>query len=465
MKKLLFLGITLVTIISFAQEADLYYAGHNYYMLINITGNGGPPDDYKSYNAQPIVRRNNNSILFTSGTIGSGGSAFSNKRIAVPYTGGPYTVKMGGYVTNWVEADCPSCSPTDYCSINSTNCGSNNTAGEQTKTLSLFGSAEWGNSNSSNLTSSSPLRSYSKVWLLPKIRVDASNNERSLDDQVFDVSGQNISDGQWYYFSNADGQYIPLTNVSVKNKFPMNITLQQLDDMVVDDILAIGNVKLQFRLSSSGGGVYTKFQTGPTFPPSESTTPGSSELYFDTYILDVIKASPAYSTIAGVDTSCVYTTDGGFELDFQESLTNVSILFVVSSADGVNFSYSATINGTAFNWSESGIDLPPGTYTLTYQEQPSSQPVPKPGDPPIVFTIGTPSPVEFTTSSNDLNCFEQGAGNIYIDASGGTGSLEYSLDNGVTYSALSSNPMTITGLSIGEYDVRVRDSNSCEEQN
>jgi hypothetical protein len=66
--------------------------------------------------------------------------------------------------------------------------------------------------------------------------------------------------------------------------------------------------------------------------------------------------------------------------------------------------------------------------------------------------------VEFTYTQTDETCDLAEDGSATITAVGGSGSYQYSLDNGSTWTTATANPFTIT-LGDGDYDVKVRDAN------
>jgi hypothetical protein len=90
---------------------------------------------------------------------------------------------------------------------------------------------------------------------------------------------------------------------------------------------------------------------------------------------------------------------------------------------------------------------------------------------PIKFSIGSPTPVDFSLTKTDVRCNGGQDGTITISASGGTGKgYEYSIENGswVPFLNKESTTETITGLypllstdlDI-TYNIRVRDANKC----
>ncbi|NOU19150.1 MAG: hypothetical protein HOO91_16455, partial [Bacteroidales bacterium] len=76
---------------------------------------------------------------------------------------------------------------------------------------------------------------------------------------------------------------------------------------------------------------------------------------------------------------------------------------------------------------------------------------------PIVITA--PSAISFTTTHVNLDCNGASNGSITITASGGTGALSYSIDNGATYQTPSN---IFNSLPAGTYQVKVKDANNCE---
>ncbi|MFD1553929.1 hypothetical protein DNU06_14010 [Putridiphycobacter roseus] len=75
----------------------------------------------------------------------------------------------------------------------------------------------------------------------------------------------------------------------------------------------------------------------------------------------------------------------------------------------------------------------------------------------IMFNIGQPSPLSFTTSHTDINCNGVCDGTVTVNASGATPPYQYSSDGGLSFQ----NSPTLTGLCAGNTDVRVIDANGC----
>jgi gliding motility-associated-like protein len=98
------------------------------------------------------------------------------------------------------------------------------------------------------------------------------------------------------------------------------------------------------------------------------------------------------------------------------------------------------------------LSVPAGTYTVSASDGVSS--CVATFSTPI--TVTSPAAISASTAKTDV-CFGGINGTITITATGGTGTLTYSIDGGTTYQ--SSN--TFTGLSANTYSVVVKDNNGC----
>jgi gliding motility-associated-like protein len=128
--------------------------------------------------------------------------------------------------------------------------------------------------------------------------------------------------------------------------------------------------------------------------------------------------------------------------------TNGSITITASGGSGI-YSYSKD-NGANFQVSNVFAGLVAGTYPIVVNDGSGCQ-----------FSgnviINQPSTVAVSVSETDLTCNGSADGSISITASGGTGTLEYSINNGASYQPSS----TFTGLTAGSYTVLVKDANNC----
>ncbi len=92
----------------------------------------------------------------------------------------------------------------------------------------------------------------------------------------------------------------------------------------------------------------------------------------------------------------------------------------------------------------------PGTYTAIIEDDNGCQTT-------HTYTVTAPPTIVFSASTEPVSCYGGSDGTIEFTASGGTGALEYSIDNGQNYQ---SNPL-FENLPGGTYNLRVRDANGC----
>ena len=182
--------------------------------------------------------------------------------------------------------------------------------------------------------------------------------------------------------------------------------------------------------------------------------------FTNTITYTVISCTPGIMSLSIIPTTCSNSSDGGFTITFDQTLSNEQILFVLkrdSTSGPIISSFTATISGNTYAWPNA---LPSATYFLDYQSTPAGSVIQYPN-----IIISSPSPVLFTATWTDVGCFGTNTGSISINASGGTGNYQYSINNGSTWLSFSNtNSHTITNLATGNYQVKVRDVNNCVAQ-
>gem|GEM_PF-2668421 len=103
-------------------------------------------------------------------------------------------------------------------------------------------------------------------------------------------------------------------------------------------------------------------------------------------------------------------------------------------------------NGTST--SDTADDLPSGTTTVTVTDDNNCASV-------VSVTLMDPDAIDASAASVDVLCNGGDDGSIDVSASGGTGTLSYSWDDGATGA-------TRSDLMAGTYDVTISDDNDCE---
>lgn len=122
------------------------------------------------------------------------------------------------------------------------------------------------------------------------------------------------------------------------------------------------------------------------------------------------------------------------------------------SASGGTSPYEYSVDGgTTWSTSNPITGLTSGTYSTVVRDAGMNQ------STPVSVTLTDPSAITMSSSASNPNC-STGTGSITITASGGTGTLQYSIDGGSTFQAGGS----FTSLSSGTYSIVVEDANGCQ---
>lgn len=166
--------------------------------------------------------------------------------------------------------------------------------------------------------------------------------------------------------------------------------------------------------------------------------------------------------------------DGKIKLQFNRPLyTGETFSIVLSGASTKNFPNISKLEADN-SYVLSGLAR--GNYKLTltgfYNGSNTYSKYTELGGTPYPFTIGAPSPLDFTVKGNDILCYGVNNGSIIITPSGGTRNITgydyYSIKtdpNDVSedvWVPFSNNaPAIITGLAAGSYYIKVKDMKGC----
>ena len=172
-----------------------------------------------------------------------------------------------------------------------------------------------------------------------------------------------------------------------------------------------------------------------TYTLSATDTDGCTTVTDDVTITVGNCCALTIDNIAPVDPSCG-ASDGSITVTVSGQITGLQF----SIDGGVTFQSSNVFNNLpAGNYTIQAIDdnncLETGTVTLTNAGGP---------------TINSITPTDASCGASD--------GTIVINASGGSGALQYSIDNGVTFVSGS----TFNSLAAGNYDIVVEDAGGCQ---
>jgi gliding motility-associated-like protein len=135
-----------------------------------------------------------------------------------------------------------------------------------------------------------------------------------------------------------------------------------------------------------------------------------------------------------------------------DATCNGSNGFINAGGNGGTGALQFSINGgLSFQPGGTFGGLPAGNYLITVQDANGCQ------DSIVASVSNAQAPVIASVLAVHVTCNSGNDGSVTINAVGGTGTLEYSIDNGNTFQAGNS----FTGLPAGNYDVVVRDANGC----
>ncbi|MCB9333933.1 MAG: SprB repeat-containing protein [Lewinellaceae bacterium] len=184
-------------------------------------------------------------------------------------------------------------------------------------------------------------------------------------------------------------------------------------------------------------GIFTGVSAGTNLPYSitDASTCGPITGNITVTQPDILSA-----TVTPTQPTCNGTDDG---------------IIAITGASGGSGSYEYSIDGGA-NWdaTTSNTGLAPGTYDVQIRD------ANHPGCVIDLDGVGNtaltyPAALAATVTLTQPTCNGTDDGVIDISASGGSGSFEYSIDGGSTWTATTNN----TGLAPGNYGVQVRDAN------
>jgi hypothetical protein len=147
-------------------------------------------------------------------------------------------------------------------------------------------------------------------------------------------------------------------------------------------------------------------------------------------------AEPAMLTVAvnsTRDVSCNAGSDGMVSLDVNGGTAPYEY-----STDGQTFADETLLSSLAA-----------GAYTLVVRDNRGCEAT-------VQFNIGEPTAIAATASVTEASCHGNADGSLSVSATGGTGTLRYSVD-GINFQSSSS----FTGLGAGSYSITVQDDNQC----
>ncbi len=266
-----------------------------------------------------------------------------------------------------------------------------------------------------------------------------TDNARCSEDLIFPSNGgpHTFSQINWQYLNNSN-QWVNLPNTLYRQRYPLDVSIEDIFGANYNSFFS-GSLRLRYRVSV--GFISTVYTSG-------------------TYTFTVTPCTPDITSVNASAASCSYNNDGSFTINFERALESgerIDFYLHKGSPTGPVFNQLLqSFSGTSYTWPD---PLEPDNYYLDYQSNPSGSVV---SYGPIA--IMAPSPVTFSATWTDVDCYGDNTGSIAVTANGGVGNYEYRLGTGTWQPFSNANTHTIQNLIAGNYELRVRDANQCTEQ-
>lgn len=171
---------------------------------------------------------------------------------------------------------------------------------------------------------------------------------------------------------------------------------------------------------------------------------------------DSIYTNPGQKYFIAVGTiGCLPISISTNKTDINTCFGDPSGTIFIAASDGFGSPYRYSIdNGSSYQTNDPNFqNLPAGTYEIIVADKQNCL-----GEGGIV-TITQPTEVVVTSvDSADVLCFGETSGSIDVNATGGTGTLTFSVDGGGTFP---NTVGTAVNVSAGVYSITVKDINDC----
>jgi hypothetical protein len=264
----------------------------------------------------------------------------------------------------------------------------------------------------------------------------------SLDNQDYQTTGyfSELTAGSYTVYVRDENGCAYTTNVTINQPTAVTATISTTNS-------TCGNSNGGILLAASGGSGtgYQYSLNGAAFVNNGLFTNLASGTYYirvkdgvgcEIVVIVTVNDSngPSITSTSFTNVSCNGGSDG--------SVT-------VNSVTGGTGVLQYSINGTVWQTSPSFNGLEAGTYTIIVRDQNNCIGL-------ATVTVTEPNPFVISTSVMHVTCNGGNDGSVTVLASGGAGTLAYSL-NGLAWQSTN----TFSGLTAGHYAVTIRDAGNC----
>ncbi|MFK7776131.1 MAG: beta strand repeat-containing protein [Saprospiraceae bacterium] len=225
---------------------------------------------------------------------------------------------------------------------------------------------------------------------------------------------------------------VETVNVTEPNAISVNISPTNISCNGANDAsaTAIGN---------GGAGTFTfSWSNGMNGQTISNLSPG-------TYTVSVTDANNCTQTesISFTEPNAISVTISSTEISCNGENNGSASALGSGGAGGFNYVWSNGMNGPTIS------NLPAGTYTATATDANNCTQTES-------ITIVEPSPINVTTSQNNILCNGDNNGSASASGNGGTGNITYTWSNGTSGASVSN-------LTAGTYTITATDENSCTQ--
>ncbi len=268
-----------------------------------------------------------------------------------------------------------------------------------------------------------------------------SNNTGIFTNLPADIYSVSIED--------ANGCTASGTNISVDEPEVLVLSLSEKNDIECNGeingsiILGSAGGQLPHQYSINGG---VSFTTATNF---ENLAAGT----YNTFVRDIyncIQAGPVVVINEPAEIQITNITTENITQCFGDATGSIAITAVGGTPD---LQYSVN-SGATYDTNSIISGLTAGDYNIIVRDENYCT-----RQYPSQITISQPPEITFTSiNSSSISCTGNNDGSIDIIAGGGTGNLEYSIENPANFV---DNGGAFTNLSQGLYTIRIQDANNC----
>jgi len=236
------------------------------------------------------------------------------------------------------------------------------------------------------------------------------------------------------------------TMVSITNVVSTDVNCYGVNDGTITITATGGTPPYQYSINNGGtwqiNGNYTGLFAASRVVLVKDLNGCTASWSSNPVVITMPATAVANPTVTSTNVLCLGGSDGSITMSTSGGTPG----YEYSIDNGTNYQVSGFFGG-----------LSSGSYTLKVRD--ANGCIKAYASNPLVISEPATAVSVSTAVGTDLTCNSGANGSIVVTATGGTGALQYSADNGVTWTTNS----TITGLAAGDHYIRVKDANGCTD--